>query len=40
MIIRGMATLQKSMSVVAEREGLYCEFKGHYAATARWQEIL
>lgn len=33
-------TLKDGSKVVAERDGLYCEFKGDYAATARWQEIL
>lgn len=33
-------TLKDGSKVAAEREGLYCEFKGDYAATARLQEIL
>lgn len=33
-------TLKEGAKVVAEREGLYCEYKGDYAATAKWQEIL
>jgi len=27
-------------TVVAEREGLYCEVKGEYAASAKWTEVL
>lgn len=27
-------------AIVAEREGLYCEVKGEYAATAKWMEVL
>lgn len=27
-------------TIVAEREGLYCEVKGEYAASAKWTEVL
>ncbi|MDD2768616.1 MAG: hypothetical protein PHT19_07765 [Methylococcus sp.] len=33
-------TLKSGKNVVAEREGLYCEVKGEYAASATWREVL
>lgn len=33
-------TLKSGKEIVAEREGLYCEVKGEYAASASWREVL
>jgi hypothetical protein len=30
----------KANKIAAEREGLYCEWRGNYSASAKWQEVL
>ena len=34
------AAREAKKAFVAEREGLYCEVKGEYAASAKWTEVL